>query len=79
MLKVKICKYCSNLDKKKLKKCAEEYGAVLKIGCFGRCRKKDPELSGKFYGFIGKKLKVCSTQKKFLKKLKKRLRKANKE
>ena len=79
MLKVKICKDCSNLDSKKIKKCARYYDAKVKIGCFGRCRKKEIALSGKYYGFIGKKLKVCSSQKEFIKTLKKRLRKQSKK
>lgn len=53
----------------------KKYDCKLKVGCFGHCLKKEPDLAGKSYGRIGKKLKVVSSQEEFLKKLKKHLKK----
>lgn len=62
--KVEVCSYCSGFDVSELK------GIVkAKIGCIGKCSKKNPELDGKVYGFLNGVFIVCDTKEEFLDKI----------
>lgn len=64
--KIKVCKRCSNFDKKEIKEFAKENGYKLKFGCIGKCNKQDhPELKGKYFGLIDNQLYIASSKKDF--------------
>ncbi|OUP09810.1 hypothetical protein [Collinsella sp. An2] len=64
MPEVRICKKCSGIKPGDLK------GIVKKkdrrCGCFGACAKKHPELKGKCYVRVGKRLVVADSKKELL-------------
>ena len=64
--KVRVCKKCSGLDIKELKTQMDDTDVKLKVGCFGECKGKHPELKGKSYGLLDGELFVCDKEKEFL-------------
>jgi len=58
--KIEVCSNCSGFDVNELK------GKVnAKIGCIGKCSKKNPDLNGKVYGFLNGEFTVCDTKEEF--------------
>lgn len=62
--KIEVCSYCSGFDVNELKNLVK-----AKIGCIGKCSKKNPELHGKVYGFLNGVFTVCDTKEEFLEKI----------
>lgn len=62
---VRICKKCSGISAKDLKEIVGKDD--VRTGCFGTCAKKHPELKGKAYAKVGKKLIARESKKKLLK------------
>lgn len=58
--KVEVCAYCSGFEVTELKDKVK-----AKIGCIGKCAKKNPELQGKVYGFLNGEFVVCDTKEAF--------------
>lgn len=65
--KVRVCKKCSGFDVAELK------GKVkvkdYSTGCIGMCAGKNPDLTGKFYGFLNGEFTVCDTKEEFFAKI----------
>ncbi|WP_342758065.1 hypothetical protein [Kineothrix sedimenti] len=70
MKKVKVCKHCSNFDNKEIKSWAKDVDCKLKFECIGKCRKKCPELTDKYFGKIDGKLIICSSKEDFFAQMK---------
>ncbi|MCL2703049.1 MAG: hypothetical protein FWE91_05510 [Defluviitaleaceae bacterium] len=66
--KVKVCKKCSGFDVAELKGLVKAKDHTT--GCIGRCVSREPELAGKFYGFISGEFTVCDTKEEFFDKIK---------
>ncbi len=64
MKKIEVCEFCSGLDIKELKR---DY--KIKVGCIGKCNKKNPELNGKVYGFLNGIFTICDTPREFISKI----------
>lgn len=62
--KIEVCSFCSGFDVTELKKKVK-----IKIGCIGKCSKKNPELNGMVYGFLNGEFTVCATQEEFFAKV----------
>ena len=62
--KIEVCSYCSGFDVNELKNKVK-----AKIGCIGKCSKKNPELNGKVYGFLNGEFTVCDTKEEFFEKI----------
>ena len=58
--KIEVCEYCSGVDVNALK---AQY--KIKVGCIGKCARKNPALNGKVYGFLNGEFVVCDTQAQF--------------
>ena len=67
MKKVRVCKKCSGFDVTELK--GKIKAKDHSTGCIGRCLGKEPELKGKFYGFLNGEFTVCNTKKEFFAKI----------
>lgn len=68
---IKVCKRCSNFDKKEIKEFAKDSGCKLKIGCIGKCnRVNHPELEGKYFGLIDNQLYIASSKEDFYEQMK---------
>lgn len=65
--KVRVCKKCSGFDVTELKGMVKTKDHST--GCIGRCAAKDPELLGKFYGFLNSEFVVCDTKDEFFSKI----------
>ncbi len=70
MKKVKVCKHCSNFDVNEIKAYSEDVNCKLKFGCVGKCQRKCPELSDKYFGLIDNELLICSSKEDFFKQMK---------
>ncbi|MDY5729982.1 MAG: hypothetical protein SPL05_00395 [Eubacteriales bacterium] len=69
MEKIKICKKCSRIDKKELKKYLEEHGMEYKIKvkeCIGECKLRKTE---KCFGKVDGKVLVFESQALFFRAL----------
>ena len=64
--KVKVCKACSNVNVKELKK---RFGKQVAFGCVARCLERNPQLTGKTYGYINGEFVVCDKVDDFIKKV----------
>ncbi len=62
--KVEVCSYCSGFDVEELKGIGK-----AKVGCIGKCSKKNPELNGKVYGFLNGVFTLCDTKEEFFDKI----------
>ena len=67
MKKVRVCKKCSGFDVAELK--GKVKTKDYSTGCIGRCLSKEPELAGKFYGFLNGEFVVCDTKDEFFAKI----------
>ncbi|MCL2664456.1 MAG: hypothetical protein FWE82_02480 [Defluviitaleaceae bacterium] len=65
--KVKVCKKCSGFDVAELK--GKVKSKDYTTGCIGRCLGGNPELQGKFYGFLNGEFVVCDTKEEFFAKI----------
>lgn len=65
--KVRVCKKCSGFDVTELK--GKVKSKDLTTGCIGRCQSKNPELAGKFFGFLNGEFTVCDTKAEFFEKI----------
>lgn len=64
IIKVEVCANCSGFDVSELK------GKVkAKVGCIGKCSRKNPGLSDKVYGFLNGEFAVCDTKEAFFEKI----------
>lgn len=61
--KVKVCKNCSGFDVTELK--GKVKSKDYTTGCIGKCASKNPELAGKFYGFLNGEFVVRDTKEAF--------------
>lgn len=65
--KVKVCKKCSGFDVTELK--GKVKSKDYSTGCIGKCESKNPELKGKFYGFLSGEFTVCDTKEELFAKI----------
>jgi hypothetical protein len=65
--KVRVCKNCSGFDVTELK--GKVKSKDYTTGCIGKCQSKNPELKGKFYGFLNGEFTVCDTKDEFFAKI----------
>lgn len=65
--KVRVCKNCSGFDVTELK--GKVKTKDYSTGCIGKCLSKNPELKGKFYGFLNGEFTVCDTKEEFFEKI----------
>lgn len=73
MKKVKVCRRCSGFDVRELKELKEyskQINCKLKTDCIGGCRRKHPELTDKYCGWIDDIFVVCNTKQEFIEKIK---------
>jgi len=66
--KVRVCKKCSGFDVAELKGIVKSKDHST--GCIGKCLPKNPELKGKFFGFLNGEFTVCDTKEEFFGKIK---------
>lgn len=62
---IRICKKCSGVCAKDFKGIVDK--SEIRTGCFGTCIKKHPELKGKPYVKVGKKIIAADSKKKLTK------------
>ncbi|GHU69066.1 hypothetical protein FACS1894184_12390 [Clostridia bacterium] len=65
--KVRVCKKCSGFDVAELK--GQVKTKDYTTGCIGRCLGKEPELTGKVYGYLNGEFTVCDTKEEFFAKI----------
>lgn len=65
--KVKVCKRCSGFDVEELK--GKVKTKDYTTGCIGKCSVKNPEITGKVYGFLNGEFTVCDTKEEFFEKV----------
>lgn len=65
--KVRVCKNCSGFDVTELK--GKVKTKDYTTGCIGKCRSKNPELEGKFYGFLNGEFTVCDSKEELFEKI----------
>lgn len=65
--KVRVCKNCPGFDVTELK--GKVKSKDYTTGCISKCLSKNPELKGKFYGFLNGEFTVCDTKAEFFAKI----------
>ncbi len=62
--KIEVCGNCSGITVEELAK----HGKA-KIGCIGKCARKNPDIQGKVYGFLNGEFTICDTSEEFYEKV----------